>query len=301
MFVARKAITAEIDAAIPEAVALGFVPKLAALLQAVPDDQIRAEVLWSLSNVAGSLDEYTEVVRSTGVQFFVVELLKTCSMEVKEKGLFALGNIIANSIETRDKLLDTSLLETLYEIFISTEASKPLIDSASWVFSTLAQGKPSPPLDKFTKFFPLLKPLLSFQSKGAVNDTLWTISYLTDRNAEAVDKLIDFIDFPVLVKVIAGDDIKDVTPALRIVGNVCTTDNEEIVKKIHQLHILDVLQQLLLRDDMKQLHRETCWVLSNIAMGPSECLVEFFESKVFELLVNCAMNYPNQEVLQNVM
>jgi len=297
VWVARKAITAEIDPAISEAISLGFIPKFIDLLKNINDNEIRVEILWSLSNIAGNKDEYTNIIRETDIQYFIIELIKTCSLEVKEKSLWVLGNILANNIEMRDKLLTTSLLETLYQIFYSIEIPKQLIDSAIWVFSNLTQGKPSPPLDKFTRFFPLLKSLLKSESKSTVNDTLWTISYLTDRNVEAVNILADYIDFPLIIKSIASNNINDIIPALRIIGNVCTTDNGEIVRKIYQLNTLEILQQLLKDQTMENLHKEACWVLSNIAMGPSECLIQFFDCQLFSLLITYSLTYPNQCVL----
>ena len=190
-----------------EAVSLGLIGSFAGLLKTINDDEIQIEILWTLTNIGGSCDEYSAMISETNIQHFIVELLKTHSIVLKEQCLWCLGNIISNSIKTRDEMLATDLLDRLYEILILPKISESLMDVTCWVFSNLSRGRPSPPLAKFMRLLPFLKMMLNYQSANASNDTLWSISYLTDRNTPDKTQIFKYIDFDFVVKAISSEEI----------------------------------------------------------------------------------------------
>ena len=68
------------------AMALGFVPKLAALLQ-VPSPRIQSEAAWALANIASSQSPACQEMRALGCAAKFVELLSADNLELADNVL----------------------------------------------------------------------------------------------------------------------------------------------------------------------------------------------------------------------
>lgn len=91
-----------------------------------------------------------------------------------------------------------------------------------------------------------------------------------------------------LVELLGHNEHRVVKPALRAVGNiVCAEDEIDYTQLIVQAGVLPHLKNLI-EIDNKEIQKEACWTLSNIAAGSSEQIDSVLNIGVVPMLVALA-------------
>ncbi len=75
----RHALTIEDDSLIDLVIGLGFVGKLAVFLD-IDSESLRLEAAWALTNIAGGKNDSVTLMRKLGIQYKMLELLRTGSL-----------------------------------------------------------------------------------------------------------------------------------------------------------------------------------------------------------------------------
>ena len=101
-----------------------------------------------------------------------------------------------------------------------------------------------------------------------MSDCLWTLSYITNTNS---DELLDHIATnDLLVRIcdcLASSDLSVYVPALRVMGNILSTSDPQIVERCLWNGILGRLTPLLYQSN-SNIIKEALWCFSNITAGP---------------------------------
>jgi importin subunit alpha-1 len=140
----------------------------------------------------------------------------------------------------------------------------PTIRNSVWFLCNLCRGKPSVALESINEAFPLLNELLRTETDHDIlNDTCWSLSYISDGSNERIQAVLDNFDLANLTKLLSRDDL--VSPVLRVIGNIVTGDDVQTQTILN----LDVLKDLLklLDHNKESIVKETCWTVSNITAG----------------------------------
>jgi hypothetical protein len=256
----RKLLSRERDPPVDAVLEAGVLPRLVALLQ-VNDPKLQFEASWAITNIA-STEQTAEVVNAGAVPFIVAGTLHT-DANVRDQCVWCLGNIAGDRVEFRDALL--RIPETLYGLMLNIKhaANLQLLRNATWVLSNLCRGKPSPDAASVASITPALAYLLQHTDKQVLADALWGLSYLTDGDERLVQAVADAGVAPRCVALMSNADAEVVMPAVRIIGNlICGTDQQtQVALEAGALRALHPL----LSHAKRNIRRETCWALSNVA------------------------------------
>jgi len=162
-----------------------------------------------------------------------------------------------------------------------------LIKTTVWTISNLFRGKPFP-----TKYLDTILPVIPhfFNSgiKDVITDSLWILSYVTDVKEEEhsrIDKVISLGIVPRIVAQFTTDQLKTHTPAIRVIGNICS-GTEEQTQEVLKTNFLELVPDLL-KNEKKIMRKETAWTISNIAAGTKYQIDKLFHRDIIGGLIEC--------------
>eukprot|EP01022_Parablepharisma_sp_SALTPOND_P019007 TRINITY_DN3190_c0_g1_i1.p3 TRINITY_DN3190_c0_g1~~TRINITY_DN3190_c0_g1_i1.p3 ORF type:complete len:300 (-),score=38.59 TRINITY_DN3190_c0_g1_i1:141-1040(-) len=133
--------------------------------------------------------------------------------------------------------------------------------------------------------------LLHVSDKDVVSDTLWTLANLTDTYKKAIKLIREHFSIKRVVSLMTEQEAIIRTPAIRIIGNMCTGAQDD-VEEVIQSGGLEALQ-LLLTDPLYAAHKkEVCWTLSNVAAGPNSHVKRLLDADFFAELSQIVQSSP---------
>ena len=278
----RRLLSIEKNPPVQQCVDLGVVPIFVQCLQRVDSQELQFEAAWALTNIA-STDRTRLVVENNAVPPLIA-LLSSANPDIREQSAWCLGNIAGDSTELRDYLLQQGALPPLLAN-IAQPHSLSLLRNCTWSLSNFCRGKPQPKLEVIRPALPILGQLINSQvDQDTMIDAAWAISYITDGNDERIQPIIDLGVLPTLVKMMASGINTMIVPALRAIGNM-VSGNDIQTQAVLDAQTLQALVPLL-SHNKKNIRKETCWVLSNIAAGtPSQLNSLFLVPELLSLVV----------------
>ncbi len=206
-----------------------------------------------------------------------------------------IGNIVGDSTEARDEMLGTELVERLMEIISGASAKLNVLQVACWVISNLLKGKPYPSFERVKGLVEHMGSLLFVANDGVISDTLWGLSHFTDEPKEAIKLLRKNVSLAKVVQLMRHENLLIKKPALRIVGNVCVGDEGDVEDAIKN-GCLSELVIILNTCEQRDVLKEACWVLSNIAVSSESQVEQLLSSKAIKALVSLAFRKPDLHV-----
>ncbi len=149
---------------------------------------------------------------------------------------------------------------------VANPESNSLLGNAVWALSNFCRGKPQPSLELVKPVIPHIANLLKSQNKEALMDACWTLSYLSDGSNNRIKAVMSGDDITQnVVSLLGQEDDSIVTPAVRVLGNFVSGEDEE-TQAVIDAGVLDHVNRLLTYPK-RGIRKETCWLLSNIAAG----------------------------------
>lgn len=244
----------------------GIMPRLVALLGST-DTSVLFEAAWAITNIAST--EYTRAVVDSGAVPYLVKGMMCSAPNVREQCMWCLGNIAGDCVAYRDLLLlKTPGAVPALLMNIRNPASPGLLSNAAWTLSNFCRGKPSPPPDAVRGMVPALAYLLTHPDKDVLTHAAWGLANLSDGDERTVQILLDAGITPRCVELLRSGELTVVMPALRIVGNFISGTHDQTQKAI-ECGCLKALVPLL-SHEKRNVRREACWAVSNVAAGTTE-------------------------------
>jgi len=241
----------------------GYLPKLLKYLEGY-EEEIYLNMAWALTNIVADSDDAIRYLRAYNIHYILVDIAIKGNNKVKEQTLWILGNIISESIQSRDELLSTPLVETLIDIVSMEALSLSFLNVTCWVISMLCKGKESPAVERVKGFFPLLARLIHIDETSIVSDVLWTFAYLTASNKSFIPFTLEHLSINNIFSLIKNPDLAIKRPCTRIIGNICLGDSKYIDDILNNESTPSIFNALL-NETESELIRETAWCISNIA------------------------------------
>jgi len=145
LYAIRKSLSKSFSNSLPieQILSVGFLEIYTELLNTINDEDVIIEISWSLTNISALYPSSISKMIELGMHNQLFSLLNE-SFEQQHQVLWALGNILSESITTRNELLEKGLLKYLKKVLGNRLLPLAFIKIIAWVLSTLTRGKPSP-------------------------------------------------------------------------------------------------------------------------------------------------------------
>lgn len=193
----------------------------------------------------------------------------------------------------------------------------------SWVISTLVETKVSPGkkngtgndntrIEEFDleQLLNTLRRLLNIDDDDILSYTCWSLSHLCDGPASNIAAVVTSPDskdlsgglVPRLVELLHHGNWKVTKPALRTIGNIVCAEYDEDTSAMEEKPLLTDFTEVILECNAvpklkslinhcnREIQKEACWTLSNIAAGTVDQIQAVIASEAIPLLVKLVNN-----------
>lgn len=270
----RRLLSIETNPPVQQCIDCGAVPYFVYFLQRADCMELQFEAAWALTNIAST--DKTQLVVECGAVPHLVALLSSGNADIREQSAWCLGNVSGDSAQLRDIVIQNGALEPLIQNILDP-ASLSLLRNCTWSLSNFCRGKPQPNIATIQAGLPVLGQLVTSNVDQTTTDAAWALSYVSDGDDARIQHVVDLGVVPTLVQMLdCSKAITTVVPALRTLGNIVSGNDlqtGEVVKS-------GVLQMLapLLDHSKKNIRKEACWMLSNIAAGNEDQIDQLFQT-----------------------
>ncbi len=282
------------------------IPSFISLLSS-PDKDVCENSMWILGNIATG--------EGSGIPGTGSNPSSTPSLDdVNEK---------APNVTVKDIVLAAGAMGPLLRCMERFADEISLQRIGSWVISTFVETKVSPGkkanpnsesirLEEIDleELLPTLKRLLQIDDDDILSYTCWSLSHLCDGPASNISAVVTTKNsddppgglVPRLVELLHHSNWKVTKPALRTIGNIVCAEYDEDSLAVDERPLLADFTEVILDCDAvpklkslinhknREIQKEACWTLSNIAAGTVEQIQSVIDSGAIPLLVDLVNN-----------
>lgn len=291
----RMMLSVSGDIPIQAVIDTGIVPILVEFIsQDQYDSSLQFEAAWALTNIASGTGEQTEVVVCSNAIPQFIRLLESPREDIREQGMWGLGNIAGDRSEYRDLVIQFS--GGLGKCVDACRRSKRLSTTRTgvWSLSNLCRGKPRPDFELIAPVIPYLTYVLHCNTDSdTISDACWALDGLSE-HPKGVASIVANGVVSVLCRLLSHREVVVQRPALRVIGQVAAGDTQQTQEVIDQ-GVLPCLKTLL-DSPRKNIRKDACWTLSNTAAGSSAQLQAILNAGIIPKLVDVFCNDNEIEV-----
>lgn len=281
----RRALSKSKNPPVEEVIQCGLLEALVQAL-AVEDEKVRFEAAWALTNVVSGTSEQTMKAVEAGATQPLVALTMHSSDAIAEQALWAVANIAGDTAQLRDYVIECGGVPALMTLVgrlgeLSTSHARTL----AWAFSNMCRHKnPPPPLPVLSELSKGLTKLITHEDRTVRQDTCWAISYMTDGPDEQIALARNETILGAVVGMLEADTEMLIAPALRVLGNMAT-GNDEMTQAVIDVGTLKLIKPVINRSKSNSIIKECCWLVSNVIAGTQAQIQAVIEASVLPTIV----------------
>ncbi|KAJ2866531.1 hypothetical protein GGI22_001265, partial [Coemansia erecta] len=241
---------------------------LTAVLSEAQDDDATVQALWCITNVAAN--EGSSVAQSAVRAVpYVVPLLASGSVAIRNQAAWALGNVAAEGPDARSQMHASGAVEALVRL-AGAEPDPEVVQTAWFAVSNLART----PGTCFDALFGLHVPRLVAQqalaqSPACVAELAWVAVYLTAAGStDRIDQIVETGAVDALLQRSAELDSAQLIPVIRTLGNIAAGTDAQTHGLVGKAGFLDLLARCI--GSSRAVEKEALWVLSNVTAAPKD-------------------------------
>jgi len=286
-----------------------WIPLLLGWLKLHDRPAVQREALWALGSIAGVNDgssigdnlqksknkrssskSHSLLVRHDAIPL-LVNLLSSLNGEVHEQAMWILGSVAGEGNTARDSILSAGILPSLVSCLEKYPKCVSLQRIGSWTISNLVDGQPRPTIN-VDKVLPTMRRLLNSADAEVLSHTCWALSHMCDGPTSHIAAVVGGNGgkslVPRLIDLLMHASWRVTKPALRTIGNiVCAEDEKDYTESIIDYGAVPYLRQLVCHQN-KEIQKEACWTLSNIAAGTTTQIQAVIDSGAIPLIMKLA-------------
>ncbi|RCH91617.1 hypothetical protein CU098_008839 [Rhizopus stolonifer] len=245
------------------------------------DLEEQIEAAQTISNIAAG--PYDLWIKSTSTVPYLINLLSSENMNLREIAAGALGNMAAEDLgdmddqddKVRSTIREHGAIKPLVHMLDSNDVR--LIQSACFALANLARGQEAQLKDFFQTGISA-KLLKHLTNNDTATEICWVISYLTAISDKFRDEIMTmgFAEPLVIELASLSEQGPVVLPVLRTLGNlVASEDYLKVLKE--QKAFLPTVAKLIHSDQSRVVKKEALWVLSNITSSQDPEIIQQLE------------------------
>lgn len=193
-----------------------------------------------------------------------------------EQAIWTLGNIIGDSTEYRDIIVEMGIIEKLVRLNINS-ITHSLKRTMTWVFVNLVRCKAEPlKIDAISKLVPKLDELVLQDDEISLIDAMWALTYITDCGNDYIQMVIDHNVIQHVVPALLNRRHRVQLAAVRFLGNIAT-GNDSQTQVLIDNNVLNSIRFLLMHTK-EHIRKTALWCLSNISAGSNEQIQAIFSA-----------------------
>lgn len=215
--------------------------------------------------------------------------------EVPKLAMWVLGNIAGDGAAARDPLIAAGVVPVLTRA-IETCGHTPTLRVATWALSNLCDGQPRPML-QVDSMIPVLAAALRCLDTEVLCHVCWVLSHLCDGPGAHIQAVVAANVCRHLVGLLTHPSWRVIKPALRTVGNIVCAEAD--VDYTHHIVLLGAVPclRVLIEHPCKDIQKEACWTLSNIAAGSVDQIQAVLDSGAVPSIINLASNHATDPIV----
>nr|XP_027206969.1 importin subunit alpha-4-like [Penaeus vannamei] len=206
----------------------GVLPPLVLCMARQDAPELQLESAWAVTNIASGKSKHTNaVVGKRGAIKVLIQLLSSQNTGVREQAVWALGNIVGDGPDCRDRAIEEGIVRPLVGLLsVTTPAS--IARQVCWVITNLFRVKhPVISPEERKMCAEAIRRLVAHFDAKVQADSLWAAAYFADMGPGSVDELIECGAVKDMVQRLYSQDDKVVTAALRATGSIAAGANHQ--------------------------------------------------------------------------
>ena len=269
-----------------------MVPLLMDLKNFIPlDEKNTLNILWIITNIlTGTKSDIDHVIANKGIEF-LLSYIPNDNKEIVHQSVWGLSNIAGESPYYRDLIISYGVLEKII-FFFQDENDLLILKTLVWFICNISRGHPFVNYQLIKPSIIYLQHLLQFCGEfDILLDFLWSLSYITEINSDAIHDIISSNIIPILANSYLNIILSNhqlLSPFLRILANMVAGD-EFSTWFVINLGILNNLVELF-DNSNANIRKEVAFLFSNIAAGTCEQIssllsLDLFFEKIKKILM----------------
>ena len=194
------------------------------------DHNIQYEAIWCLTNIAsGDHRQTTIVLKAVPV---LLQILGGTNPNLQDQASWTIGNIAGDSDEFRHVLIANGAVKPLVDYALASAAASVSTQhnetcdrarTAAWALSNLTRGAtPAAEFMNLNAMSSFIALMVTHTDKKLVAEICWIFAFLSAKEIESVEKLVELELIQALISVVEASDYSTLepVPALRCLGNL---------------------------------------------------------------------------------
>ncbi|XP_070506955.1 importin subunit alpha-3-like [Chironomus tepperi] len=278
----RKSLEQKVDETLVNDI--HFIHYMKYLLICHGNEKLQTEAAWIFTNIAAGSTAQTQIVVDSGVTPLLINLLSSTNIELVEQCIWALGNIIGDSHEYRDLMIEQGILSPLLS-YVRDGFSVSFQRTLVWVFVNLVRCRECQlSVEIVRDIVPKLCELATRRDTPTKIDALWALTFLADCGDEYIQLMIETDIVAIVMPMLTSFSQKLQVTAMRFLGNIATgTDAQTQVILDHG--VLNNMRFALMHQN-RNLRRVALWSLSNITIGTMAQAQAVYQSGLLAIIVD---------------
>ncbi|CAG9315249.1 unnamed protein product [Blepharisma stoltei] len=258
------------------------------------EKEIRSAAAWCMINLSSGPNFIVKSLLDGNLLHALTRALRDNELnEFLHYCIWIVGNLAGESLKVRDEAIKAGVLGYLANFILqNSEINEKHLSTIIWTITNLCKGVPYPPDHVFKESFRIIPIALKHNIDDILSNCCYILSYISSAGVEYVDMIFNSGILPIIILLVNRENYKIQIPALRVLGNIFSSEINLHTQTLLNLGVLDSLFKLL--DSSKRgIRKESLWCFSNIMGGTDDqinCVLDHQEVwKISNALVDTDM------------